>query len=484
MFLYIENAVTMAYGYFFWFILSRITTADVIGISSSLISISTIFVALSCVGIPLGSQRFLGKLFMENRLEDAKVVIFDSLLLVTVGVTICAGLLIVTSEWSLYRYDINLVIITVVLIATSSISTQFRYIVIASLDTGKLVTISIISSGIKLLSTVFLVLEGTNELGLMIGFTVAPFLSSVLFGFHVRRLLKGQHLDFNRKLTKTIKMLLKASVVSWIPFAMDTIGAQMGTILVLGIQGSADAGIYFIAFQITVGVSAVIWALESVAYPALSSMNEGKRLFLWRVIKIGSIIVLPLSSSIIFYSEDIMQIFGYHYIKGTYSLQILLLSILPNAVTIGINILAYSRGNYGQVLIIGLATTIPRTVLYFLFIPWYGGSGAALSFTFGSLFGLVVSLIIARRLDVFISWKQLCLIFTVPFALGLVLSMFDIHFVIALSVSVVLSYLVLLKFKTIDRNDVTDSMSVFPQKIAGPFTRAIITIGVKLNKNY
>ena len=484
MFLYIENATSMLYGYAFWYILSRITTADVIGISSSLISLATIFVTLASIGIPLGSQRFLGKLFAGRRTEDARTLVYTSLFVIAGGIILCSSFILITSGWTLNNYDISLVIIMVILVASSSISTQFRYIIIASLKTKRLVIVSIISSGIKLLLTIALVLEGTNEFGVLTGFTVAPLLSSVFLAFYVFSLIKGDHQNSTYEFIKTLKPLLKASVVSWIPLLIDAVGTQMGTILVLGIQGSAQAGIYFIAFQITIGISAVIWALESVTYPALSTMSEGRKLFLWRVIKIGLIIVLPLSSSLIFYSKDVMQIFGYNYIEGAYPLQILLLSILPTTITVGVSILVYSYGNYRQVLIIGLGTAIPRTILYFILIPWFSGPGAALSFTIGSLSGLIISLIIARREDIILSWRDLGLIFIIPTALAFVLSNLDIHFVIAILVSVISSYLLLLKLRIIERSDVQDSMSVFPQRIATPITGTINKIASKINKNY
>lgn len=484
MFLYIENVSAMVYGYAFWFIISRITSAEVVGISSSLISISTIFVSLACIGIPLGSQRFLGKLFLEKKYQDARTLVNVSLLVITVGIVICSSIFVLSSAWAFVNYEISLIAITVVLIASSSVSTQFRYIIVASLETKKLIVISIISSGVKLLLTIILVLEGTDVFGVMIAFTIAPIVSSILFALNVLSLLRGRQENPSYEFIKTFKPLLKASIVSWVPLIIDTTGAQIGTIIVLGIQGSTDAGIYFIAFQITIGISAVIWALESVTYPALSAMKDGRQMFLWRVIKIGLIIVLPLSSSIIFYANDIMQIFGYDYTEGAYPLQILLLSILPTAVTVGISILAYSYGKYSYVLWIGLAMTIPRAILYFVFIPWYSGAGAALSFSMGSLIGLVVSLIIAKRLNVFFSWRDLSLIFIIPIALGFISSNFNIHSAIAISISVISTYLLLLKFSIINRNDVQDSISVFPDKIASPIINYINRIARKLNKHY
>jgi O-antigen/teichoic acid export membrane protein len=213
-------------------------------------------------------------------------------------------------------------------------------------------------------------------------------------------------------------------------------------------------------------------------------MNGGRRVFLWRVIKIGLIIVLPLSSSSLFYSKDIMQIFGHNYVEGTLPLQLLLLSILPTAISAGISILMFSYGNYREVLIIGLATSIPRILLYFIFIPWYSGAGAALSFTLGSIIGFIASIIIGKKLGKIIFWKDLSVIFFIPILFAFLLSNINIHFVPAMVISIILSYLLLLKLEIINRNDVQDSLVVLPSNIAKPIIDTVNKIGSKLNKNY
>ena len=60
-YLYIENIHSMLFGYAFWFVLSRATTPEIVGISSSLISIAVIFVSIASIGVPLGSSTFFGK---------------------------------------------------------------------------------------------------------------------------------------------------------------------------------------------------------------------------------------------------------------------------------------------------------------------------------------------------------------------------------------------------------------------------------------
>ena len=474
----------MIFGYAFWYILSRITTPDVIGVSSSLISLAVIFISVASIGIPIGSQRFLGKMFLERKFEDISVFVRTSLVITTIGIFSCCAMILVAKDWLFDTYPFNLFAITFILISSSTISVLFRYVIIASLETRKLLVISIISSGVKLVLTIILVFTTADELAVMIGFTITPILTAILFAFNVKSLIKKVQIKSSFKFLETFKMLLRASVAAWIPSLIDTIGGQIGTVTVLAIQGSSQAGFYFIAFQISIGISAVIWALESVTYPVLSSMSAGRNLFLWRVIKIGLLIVLPLSSSAIFYSTDIMQIFGYEYAEGSLPLQLLLVSILPIAVSAGISILMYSYGSYREVLIIGLATSVPRIILYFIFIPWYSITGAAMGFTIGSIIGFIVSIIISKRLGKIIFWKELGIILFIPTLFGFLSSNLNIHFIPSILLAVILSYILLLKLRIVNKNDVTDSFSVLPSNLGTPLSGLVNKIGSKLNKNY
>ncbi len=62
-----------------------------------------------------------------------------------------------------------------------------------------------------------------------------------------------------------------------------------------------------------------------------------------------------------------MRLFGGEYVNGAISLEILLLSILPLCVISGLTTLLNSYGYYRHVLILGVAMSVPQTVLYFAF---------------------------------------------------------------------------------------------------------------------
>jgi O-antigen/teichoic acid export membrane protein len=74
-YLYIESIIGLFVAYFLWLVLSRLTSPDVIGVSSTIITLATIFAVVVDLGVSAGSTRFLGRNFAEGKLEDAKMII-------------------------------------------------------------------------------------------------------------------------------------------------------------------------------------------------------------------------------------------------------------------------------------------------------------------------------------------------------------------------------------------------------------------------
>ena len=126
-------------------------------------------------------------------------------------------------------------------------------------------------------------------------------------------------------------------------------------------------------------------------------MHDGRKRFVWQTIRISAIMALPLSSSIIFYSNDIMHLIGSNYEKGSSSLQILLLSSFPIIVLSGVETLVFSYGKYRHTLTINLASSIPRTILYIILVPMLGMTGVAISYTIGSVIGFISSIIVDSK---------------------------------------------------------------------------------------
>jgi O-antigen/teichoic acid export membrane protein len=456
LFIYIETLVSMGSGYIFWFIMSKISNPEAIGLSSTIISFTVIFSTLASIGIPLGVQRFLGKSFLHNDIDITRKFVKASFVFILIQIWL----------GDVFKLDTTLLILSIILITSTTVMTLLRSIVISSLNTKMLPIIMIAGTFVKIVLAFLLVINDNGALGIMTGFVFVPILGSILYSFVLLKALKIQNNISDKNEFSYYKKIFISSLANWIPTVVYTVGSHLGTLLVFGSHGALDAGVYFIAFSLSMAISALMSALFTITYPLLSSMPDGRKRFAWRIIKISIVISLPFSISILYYSADVMDIFGVEYRAGSPALVILLLSILPVALITGINNLTYSYGNYRQVLIIGLSSNIPRAFLYFILVPSFEGIGAALSYTTGSLIGLIFSLKVSKDMGFFLVWKDILYAGIVPASILFIMKILDLNFMISILVGLVISYCLLIRLKVLDHTDLEDFRIFIPKRIS------------------
>jgi len=478
-YIYIQFIVSAISGYVFWLIMTQVTTSAVIGSLSVVIAATEILSSVAIVGLPDSLQRFLGKSFYERKSEQSKIYVLASLFILSAGIIIASLFVFLAgSFFELTEFDSNLKIVMVLIIASNSIQTLLSSVVISSLNTRSLPIINILASTVKIVLSIILVLMGNGVTVLAISYLlVSNILSSILLGIITINLLKPvskkekpeQKIGFIR----ASRGILVGGLANWIPLLVTTIGYQLGTILIFGFKGSSDTGVYFLTLSIVSAILLAATSLFTIALPALSSIQDSRKRLAWQTIRWSALISIPLSCSLIFYSGDIMKLFGENYIKGGLSLQILLLSVLPTIIAGGIGNLVFSYGNYRQSFFIDLAMSVPRTALYFTLIPIYGIAGGAISFVIGSLLALVVSIIIISKIKIIIFWKELTLIFIIPIAIGYLMHILQVNYVVGIFVTIVATYFLLLKFHIILRADINDLMNVLPSGISNQISRIL-----------
>ena len=476
-YIYIEGITSLISGYIFWLVVSKVTTSEIIGTSSTLITFATIIAVIAGMGIHTGIQRFIGKSFSEKNIQEAKNFVITSLLLLGIGIFTCSIIILSSQSWiqSVFAFDSVLIMIAILLITSYNSMMLFRSVVISSFKTQSLPLIFIISSVAKLIITVLLLITGTGVVGLTLGFTLNYVLSSVLLGIVLSISIFKQARITNplQSFIVNSKKILPASVVNWIPWLITIVGSQLGIIIVFGTQGANQAGVYFLALTIVTGITTIMNSLFTIALPALSSLRDHRKRIAWQAIRLSAIIILPFSCSLIFYSDDVMRLFGEEYVNGAISLQILLLSILPVCVISGVTTLLNSYGFYRYVLILGLAMSIPQTILYFTLVPLYDTIGAALGYTIGCVAGCIVSLLQARKIGLHLFWKELGIIFIVPASIGYILSSLQINYIPGILATIIISYVLLIQVRVVTTNDIVDFLDVLPDKISNPVARLV-----------
>jgi O-antigen/teichoic acid export membrane protein len=243
--------------------------------------------------------------------------------------------------------------------------------------------------------------------------------------------------------------------------------------VVFGAVGPGQAASYFIATAIFYAIDAIRNSLFSIGFPILSAMDDGRKKFVWRIIKMSMVISLPVNFAVIPYTTEILGLIGPNYVQGSMSLKIILLSVFPLTFLYVISTLIYSYGNYRQVLAIGLGTNTTRVLLYFLLVPIYGSTGAALSFTVGSMIGFVISIVIADRIGMKIFWRELALLIAIPIGLTLPFIYFQVTPIIGIPILLALSPIIMFTLRVITKSDVREFLGMLPDRIGRPLIKVI-----------
>ena len=470
-FIYIQVVVSAISAYVFWLIMTQLTTSVVIGTLSTLVSIVEILTSFAGIGIPGSIQRFLGKRFSERRLEDAKIYVVTSLFFTSIGIIVSCLFIVVGGHFfELIKIDSTLQFILIFVIISKSIQLLLSSVVISTLKTRVLAVVNTISSTTKIAISTIMVLIGAGITGLAFSYLLFDsLLSSVLLGIVIMKYMKPvskEKIGPRVSYIHASKDILTGGVTNWIPTLVTNIGLQLGTIVLFGSKGANDAAVYFLAISIVNGILFSTTAIFAIALPALSSMQDARKRLAWQTIRWSFLISIPLSSSLVFFSVDVMRLFGENYVKGEFPLQILLLSILPIILADGIANLTFSYGNYKQSLAIHLAMNIPRIVLYFALIPNYGIIGGAVSFVIGSILALIVTIIIISKIRINIFWKDLALIPVIPLAIGYLLHTLQFNYIYAIPITIAASYVILFKLHTVTGSDIQDLLSILPNSLS------------------
>jgi O-antigen/teichoic acid export membrane protein len=330
-----------------------------------------------------------------------------------------------------------------------------------------------VSSLIRIVLAIILVLLGTGAAGITIGYLIGFACATILLSFTLVTSLIPVKKESTISLFHGCKTILVASVPSWIPRVLAVVGAHLGTVVVFGIQGANQAGSYFIAMAIFYAIDAIKNSLFSVAFPILSAMDDQRKRFVWRIVKMSLVVSLPISFTVIVYSSEVLGLIGPNYVQASMPLKIILLSILPLTLLMGISTLVYSYGNYWQVFALGLGLNVPRVLLYFVLVPSFGSTGAAIAFTTGSIIGFIVSIIVARRIRMMILWKELALIFVIPSSIAFTVGYFHLTFIIGIPIILSLSILLMIATRVLSRLEVQESLEILPDAVGKPLIKIL-----------
>ncbi len=453
--LYGSTLINNFMGFIYWMIISAIGGSEVLGITSAVIGFASIISGFLNLGVPIGVQRFLGRSIGMNDREGLIKYFYTTLsfmLFVYLSASTILFLLSYTG-WSLGNISPEMLRVAsiIVMLGFTSIINSF---LLSFLKTNVLFLCALLGNTLKLGIGIALVLYGWGWIGAVLGYVCVSLAFLVIGLYYVLRLI-GFRIVFSLNLLLEV---IRAGIASWLPSVIVLTGQWLGVLAVFGTSTAVETGYYYVSFTIANVVLMIAVSMLGLLLPVLSGMSDGRKRAAARVLRISLTLMMPIAVLISVYPWLPLSLLGKEYTIASPTLIILLLGVVPLAITSCIYSLVYAYGWYRQVLFIGLIQNVPRIILYYVLTPIYGGLGAAMAYTIGAFTGFVYSLYVAHTMGFHLSLKRIGLIIVIPVIFGAISWSSNLHWLLG-TLLIMSSYIVYTKTRILSKRDVKEIAS-------------------------
>ena len=395
--LYTTSIVNNLLGFIYWFVLSRLASPDLIGYVSSTLGLSGIVVGLASLGVGVGIRKRVAELVGMGGKREASTCFLSALVfwLAIYGMLALSLALLANVLAPLMGFEPTQVVVASILVFLGFVQ-LFNALLTALLHTDLLLLGSLVGNIVKLVVGAGLVLLGFGWVGAALAYTCTSFVVLVIGAVYVYKTL-GFHLVF--RLDYVVE-LIRIGFVSWTPATIMLLGRWLGVLTVFGTSSALGAGKYYISLTIVGFLTGLGTSIATLLLPAVS-MDSRLKGVSTTALKVALLTVTPPVILSIFYAKQILALLNPAYAPAENTLRVLALSWLPAILNAGIASMLYIENAYTQVLLLGMAQSLPRIALYLALTPVLGGFGAALAYTVGSYTGLVYAVHTAkkRRID-------------------------------------------------------------------------------------
>lgn len=391
-------AITYAYG----IVIARCLGANAFGIFFLGITIFKLVGLLSQCGIEDGLMRFLGTYIQRKEEHKAKELIRLSFLLALSLGVLLGGICFLSGD-----------LLSIKIFHKPELAIVIRYLSLA-IPISAVMTVSVASiRGFKivipyvlirkivlpLMSFVFgiVVLAMGYELkGLTMAYILALSCSAVVAFLVLRSFLsplpKGENNSSER--SRYFSFLGWAFLVNLLLFF-----ATWNDLIILSVfRASNEVGIYFASKNTALLLSFFLISLNTIFVPVISHLHSGQEHNqLSRAYKVGTqwilMLGIPFFLVIMFFSREILSLFGPEFMAGQICLMILAFAQLINISVGSVGYLLMMTGKQKWMAINSIAFTILAIILTILLVPRYGLLGAAYANGASTILANIVALV-------------------------------------------------------------------------------------------
>ncbi len=458
--------------YIFWFLAAKLGGAEPVGVASSISSLVIIISTIAGLDMSLGMKRAMGLAISARDIPEFKEILVSTVIFMTLIVTGSSVLILIPEFKILESIGIGQQYswITVAMIYAQSFQYIFMEAIIAALLSKKLVLPFILGSLARFpIILIFYIMFNSLTTGIVISFSSLLFITSLFFGVDLIKFI-GRHARKPKgNFYFYVKGTLRAGLSSWIPHVLNVAGYWLGIIAVFSSEGASDGGKFYISvgiFAVTLFIVTAVTKVIHALIPRIRSEKEQVR-FLIYYTGIAFLFTMPFAAPLLFFSSDFLGLMGKEFISAGASLSIFILSLPFVIVSEMIYYFAYGKGDHRSVLYLGLIGNVPRIVLYFVLSHYFGINGAAMSFFIGSVLQLFASFKYAQQHQIRFDLRKYLALTLIPIALGLLVWMANINFVLSTVIVIITSFVLYIRFLLVTTNEVHDIIyAVLPHNLA------------------
>lgn len=294
--------------------------------------------------------------------------------------------------------------------------------------------------------------------GITLAYLIANLIVVIFQYFAVKKRVSKPKFELDRDFCKKITLYS-------IPFALTSffsiIYSSIDMVMLTHMVSSYANGIYSAAYKLISVFSTFFGVYSAVIFPVMSRFYKNEKNLLTisfeKSIKYLLLIVIPLSFSIIVYSQDIIILFfGREYLAASSVLNILLWTISLSFIDgVSMNLLNASHKEKYVTITFTIAA-IFNTILNIFIIPKYSYNGAAITTVVSELLICFLFLYSIYKLGVRPNKKiylDLFKIFIASVILYYSLLVLNLNMWVALPVGIIIYFVIIILMKTFDDDD-------------------------------
>jgi len=458
---FLDLATITVFGYLFWVLMGKMLVPFQYGILLTTLTIFQIVNVSLTLGFTESLPKFISEFMIKRKLNQVKsFIFFSSNITFYLSFVVSISLLVFSESFSVIFYGSGVMIDVFRFLSVLLFSGGLASILKASavgLQNFKIIFIAdFVGCFIKILSSALFVFLGFQALGGVFGWTVWYTLILIIIFFSISKYT-------TRKLEIDKKKFMKFSFFSMFSSFCTLILTQGNIVLLSFFSTFESVAIFGVAFLFSQIILFVPNVFLGALFPNISEMWVKKKSAVQQIVSLATkmitITVLPILILFIFFSKFLI---GFLYSELYIDAYLLFPTMLLGSLIFGISniflITLYSAQKPLKRLLIIFFGSLLSVLLSLLLIPFFDVIGAAFAFFFSSIILLILSTTSINKIISFYFSKRT--IFLVPsllifisilifvqtmdnMVLKIILAFFDL----------ILYFILLLKLKVINRND-------------------------------